>query len=88
MGFEKEVHPPATKSHDNVVKVEQETPPNTVQSANAKKAKRESCYNISDEPMEAAPTSLHENERSSHILGGGKNPFHFSQRTYSRRNQR
>jgi len=71
------VHPPIAKSHDNIVKVEQETPPGTSQSTNENKGKRASFFNILDKLMEVVPTILHENEGSSHIIGGGKHPFAF-----------
>jgi hypothetical protein len=45
------VHPATTKSHDNVVKDEQETPLGTSRSTNAKKGKRETFFNISDKPV-------------------------------------
>jgi hypothetical protein len=38
--------------------------------------------------VESPPTSQQENEGSSHILGGGKHPFPFSQKAYSRKTER
>jgi hypothetical protein len=38
--------------------------------------------------VEATPTSQQADEGSSHILGGGKHPFPFAQKTYSRRTKR
>ena len=35
--------------------------------------------------MEPTPTILQEYRGSSHILGGGKNPFPYAQKTYSKR---
>jgi hypothetical protein len=87
-GFEKKVYPSTAKSHDKGANLEQETSSSTNRSTNAKKRKRTTCVKISDEPVEAPPTSQQENEGSSRILGGGKHPFPFAQKTYSRRTQR
>jgi hypothetical protein len=68
-GFEKEVHPPVAQSHDNVVKSEQETPPGTNRSANAKKGKRIAFLKTPDEPVKATSTSQQTDAGSSRILG-------------------
>jgi hypothetical protein len=87
-GFEKKVHPPAVKSHDKVAKPEQGTSSSASQPTTSKKRKRATCVKTPDEPVEAPPTSQQADARSSRILGGGKHPFPFAQKTYSRRSQR
>jgi hypothetical protein len=87
-GFEKEKHSPASQSHGNIVKPDQETPSNVGQSTTAKKGKRAACLKTPDEPVKATSTSQQTDAGSSHILGGGKHPFPFSQKTYSKRAKR
>jgi hypothetical protein len=53
-----------------------------------RREREQACVKISDEPVEAPPTSQQEDAGSSCILGGGKHPFPFAQKTYSRRTQR
>jgi hypothetical protein len=57
LGFEKEVHPHVTQLYDKVVKPNQEASPNESQPVIPRKGKREACLNISDELVEATPTS-------------------------------
>jgi hypothetical protein len=87
-GFEKEVHPTAIELHDNVPEPNQEASPNASQPVIPRKGKREAYLNISDEPVEATPTSLEIDRGSSHILGGGKHPFPYSQKNCSKRTKR
>jgi len=87
-GFEKEVCLPTAQSHDNVTKTKQETPPSTSQPTTSRKRKIEARSKNTDEPVKATPTSQQVDAGSSHILGGGKNPFPFAQKTYSRRTKR
>jgi hypothetical protein len=87
-GFEKENHSPASQSHGNIVKPDQETPSNVDQSTTAKKGKRATCLKTPDEPVKATSSSQQTDAGSSHILGGGKHPFPFAQKTYSKRAKR
>jgi len=74
--------------HDKIVEPNQEASPNTSQPVILRKGKREAYLKVSDDPVDTTPTSLQANKGSSHILGGGKHPFPYSQKTYSRRTQR
>jgi hypothetical protein len=57
-GFEKEVHHPITQLHDKIVEPNQEASPSVNQPVIPRKGKRESCLNISNDPMEDTPTIL------------------------------
>jgi hypothetical protein len=74
--------------HDNFFDPNQEASPNASQPVIPRKGKREACLNISEKPMEATPTSLQEDKGSSNILGGGKHPFPYAQKTYSKSTKR
>jgi hypothetical protein len=87
-GFEKENHTLVSQSNGNIVKPDQETPFNAFQSTPAKKGKRTSCFETPDEPVKARSSSQQTDVGSSHILGGGKHPFPFAQKTYSKRAKR
>jgi hypothetical protein len=84
-GFEKEVHPPATQLHDKIVEPDQEASPSASQPVIPMKGKIKACLKISDKPMKPTPTNLQADEGSSHILGGGKHPFPYAQKTYSKK---
>ena len=88
MGFEKKVYPPVIKSHEKVTNPEQGTSSSANQPTTSKKRKRETCVKTPDEPVEAPPTRHQVVSGSSCILGGGKHPFPFAQKTYSRMSQR
>jgi hypothetical protein len=87
-GYEKENHAYASQSHGNYVKYDQETPANVGQSTPPKKGKRASCFETPDELVKATSSIQQIEVGSSHILGGGKNPFSFAQKTCSKRAKR
>jgi len=82
--FEPEVHPPTQTFPDKFVEPMQGTSSSTSQPIVSRKNKRRTSLNISYEQVEATLTSLQIGEGSSHVLGGGRNPFPYAHRVYIR----
>jgi hypothetical protein len=87
-GFKIEVHPPAQKLTDKFVEPMQGASSSTSPPVVSRKNKRKTSLKISDEQVEATPTSLQTGEGSSHALGGGRHPFPHAQKVYIKKSKR
>jgi hypothetical protein len=84
-GFEKEVHPPASQSHDKFYVPTQEYSPNASQPTISNKGKRVTRLKTLDEPVKSIPSIQKIDVGASRILVGGKHMFPFAHKTYSKR---